>query len=169
MRLVIEVLRTTELTNARQGANRLIKHQFKDDERFPEPRRLPPLRTVALHPAPRRLSAMNPTLPALLVAVAVSRVGEAHRVSDAEGALDSGDATWTIEAEGASDRWPCEVSLGPPEVDGRLGAAFLLLVSGFRQVTPGLRSAVDLASASRAESAGDPTRVAVVRQAPICP
>ena len=29
------------------------------------------------------------------------RVGEAHRVSDAGGALDSDGATWTIEAEGA--------------------------------------------------------------------
>jgi hypothetical protein len=36
----------------------------------------------------------------LLVAVAVSRVGEAHRVSDAEGALDSDGAAWTIESEG---------------------------------------------------------------------
>jgi hypothetical protein len=39
----------------------------------------------------------------LLVAVAVSRVGDAHRVSDAEGALDSDGATWTIEAAGDTD------------------------------------------------------------------
>jgi hypothetical protein len=39
-------------------------------------------------------------LAALLVAAAVSRVGGAHRLSDAEGAVDSAGATWTIVAEG---------------------------------------------------------------------
>lgn len=39
-------------------------------------------------------------LAALLVTVVVSRVSAAHRVSDAEGALYSAGATWTISGEG---------------------------------------------------------------------